>query len=99
MNASELAPLPLEKWEPSRLTLQLMCQIVGKVRLKTHPFVNHWWHVPLYISPRGLSTASIPYTAGEFECELDLIDHILTISTSKHELDEVRLDARHIALG
>ena len=97
MNTSDLQSLPLEKWEPSRLTLQLMCQIVGKVRLKMHPFINHWWHVPLYVSPRGLTSASIPYADGEFECQLDLIDHVLIISTSKDEVDEVRLDGRNIS--
>lgn len=45
---------------------------MGKVRLKTHPFQNHWWHVTLYVSPRGLTTRAIPYSGSHFEIEMDL---------------------------
>ena len=41
-------------------TLQLWTQIVGKVRLALTPWLNHGWHVPLYVTVRGLATAPIP---------------------------------------
>ena len=43
--ALDLPPLPLEEWEDTKETLHLFLQIVGKIRLKTHPKLNHWWHV------------------------------------------------------
>ena len=61
--------MPLDAWRPTKNTLHLYLQIVGKIRLRTHPFVNHWWHVPLYVSPRGLTTRNIPRTGGSFEIE------------------------------
>src|SRR5215472_12442421 len=53
--------LPLEAWEPTRATLHMWTQIVGKVRLALTPYTNHWWQVPLYVTARGLTTSPIPY--------------------------------------
>jgi hypothetical protein len=47
-------------------------QIVGKVRLGLAAPMNHWWHVPLYVSARGLTTSPIPYAGRLFEVEFDL---------------------------
>jgi hypothetical protein len=74
--------MPLDEWRPTKNTLHLYLQIVGKIRLAMHPRVNHWWHVPLYVSPRGLTTRAIPFENGNFEIELDLRGHKLTIATS-----------------
>lgn len=74
--------LPLADWRPTKNTLHLYLQIVGKIRLAMHPRVNHWWHVPLYVSPRGLTTRPIPYDEGNFEIEFDFHDHELKIRMS-----------------
>ena len=78
-------PLPLEDWKSTKVTLHLYLQIVGKIRLAMHPRVNHWWHVTLYVSPRGLTTRTIPFNGGSFEIEFDFIDHHLKIRTSNGE--------------
>lgn len=75
--------MPLEKWRSTKNTLHLYLQIVGKIRLKMHPRVNHWWHVPFYVSPRGLTTRTIPCSGGNFEIEFDFCDHELKIRTSR----------------
>ena len=53
--------LPLDEWWETRDTLHRWTQVVGKIRMKLTPAVNHWWHVPLYVSARGLTTSLIPY--------------------------------------
>ncbi|WP_246442765.1 DUF5996 family protein [Rhodococcus triatomae] len=58
-------------------------QIVGKIRMAHAPLLNHWWQVPLYVSPRGLTTSSIPYGAESFDIEFDFLDHELKIRTSR----------------
>ena len=64
-------------------TLHMWTQVVGKVRLKQTPLVNHWWNVPLYISARGLTTTAMPYRDRRvFEIEFDFIDHRLLIECS-----------------
>ena len=74
--------IPLDAWRPTKNTLHLFLQIVGKIRLKTHPRINHWWHVSFYVSPRGLTTRAVPHKDGNFEIEFDLSDHKLKIQTS-----------------
>jgi len=79
---SMFPPLPLEAWQETKNTLHLYLQIVGKIRLTLFPRLNHWWHVPLYVSSCGLTTQAIPYGYGNFEIEFDFIDHRLIITTS-----------------
>lgn len=83
--------MPLDAWRPTKNTLHLYLQIVGKIRLKTHPPVNHWWHVPFYVSPRGLTTRPIPYEAGSFEIEFDFHDHELKIRMSDGRVEDFAL--------
>jgi len=78
--AFDLPPLPLAPWEDTKETLHLFLQIVGKIRMNTHPKLNHWWHVTLYPSSRGLTTGRIPYGGADFEIAFDFIQHTLTVS-------------------
>jgi hypothetical protein len=80
-----LPSLPLEDWKDTKETLHRYVQIVGKVRLENSPFRNHWWHVPLYVSTRGLTTSPIPYRNITFEISFDLMDNRLVVSTSEDE--------------
>jgi hypothetical protein len=79
---NDFPSLPIEEWEETKDTLQLFLQIVGKVRLGLHPKMNHWWHVPFYVSSRGLTTRAIPYGIRNFTVDFDFIDHALKISES-----------------
>jgi hypothetical protein len=83
--------IPLEAWRPTKNTLHLYCQIVGKIRLAMHPRLNHWWHVPLYVGPRGISTRAIPFHGGSFEIEFDFRDHELKIRTSDGRTEDFAL--------
>lgn len=74
--------LPLDEWEGTYDTLHLYLQIIGKIRLKLFPKKNHWWHVPFYVSARGLTTLPIPSDRFNFEMEFDFIDHAFIIKTS-----------------
>ena len=74
--------LPLAGWRDTGATLHLWTQIVGKIRLARSPWLNHSWHVTLYVTARGLSTSPIPDGARIFEIEFDFIDHALKMSTS-----------------
>jgi hypothetical protein len=75
--------LPYARWRDTAITLQLWTQIVGKVRLALTPWLNHGWHVPLYVTPRGLGTSSIPVDGGLIEIEFDFIGHRLICRTSR----------------
>ena len=74
--------LPYAAWRETCLTLQLWTQIVGKIRLAQTPWLNHSWHVPLYVSTRGLTTSPIPFGSRSFEIQFDFNRHVLDIDVS-----------------
>jgi hypothetical protein len=74
--------LPTAAWRDTTATLQLWTQIVGKIRLTKSPWLNHSWHVTLYVTPRGLTTSPVPDGARTFQIDFDFIDHALRLSTS-----------------
>lgn len=74
--------LPLEAWSETCATLHLWTQVVGKIRLAQSPWVNHSWHVTLYVTARGLTTTPIPYGTRTFQIDFDFIAHRLTIQAS-----------------
>ena len=84
--------IPFEPWKETMANLHMMTQIVGKVRLMRTPWLNHSWHVPLYVSPRGLTTSTIPDGGRVFEMEFDFIDQVLAIHVSDGQ--ERRMDLK-----
>ena len=74
--------LPTASWRDTAATLQLWTQIAGKIRLAKSPWLNHSWHVTLYVTARGLTTSPIPDGDRTFQIDFDFIDHILLMSTS-----------------
>src|ERR1700739_696358 len=77
--------LPYAAWRDTCATLQLWTQIGGKIRLARTPWLNHSWHVTLYVTARGLTTSPIPDRARSFQIDFDFIDHVLRIATSAGE--------------
>src|SRR5882672_8947034 len=88
--------LPLEAWSETYATLHMWTQVVGKVRLAQTPWVNHSWHVVLYVTARGLTTSPIPYGMLTFEIEFDFFRHHLTISTSDGRVGRVPLEPQSV---
>ncbi|QBF32523.1 DUF5996 family protein [Thalassococcus sp. S3] len=80
MSENALPQLPYSAWVDSKESLHLFLQIIGKVRLKTHPKLNHWWHVTLYVAARGLTTGRIPHPSGGFQIDYDMLEHRVEIS-------------------
>jgi uncharacterized protein DUF5996 len=83
--------LPLDAWRPTCETVHMWSQIVGKIRLALSPPQNHWWHAPLYVTSRGLTTSPIPWGTGSFEIQFDFIDHRLEITLSDGRARTLRL--------
>ncbi len=89
--------LPLESWRDTYATLHMWTQIVGKIRLRLTPLVNHWWNVPLYVTARGLTTSCIPYRERSFELRFDFIHHQLVLETSDAIVKTLPLVSRSVA--
>ena len=69
-------------WRETGATLHRWTQVVGKVRLALTPWLNHGWHVPLYVGARGLGTSAIHVGGEVLEIEFDFVDHRLVLRTS-----------------
>jgi len=89
--------LPLDSWKDTYATLHMWTQIVGKVRLRLTPLVNHWWNVPLYVTARGLTTSRIPYGERAFELRFDFLSHQLMLETSDGITKTLPLAPRSVA--
>jgi hypothetical protein len=89
--------LDYREWRDTQATLHRWAQIVGKIRLVQSPWVNHSWHVPLYLTARGLTTTPIAYGTRIFEIVFDFLDHQLRIQTADGHSAMVPLAPRSVA--
>ena len=89
--------LPLEAWRDTYDTLHMWMQIIGKVRLKLTPHLNHWWEVPFYLTSRGLTTTPIPFGNRTFDATFDFIDHALIFQTSDGRTERLPLRSQSVA--
>jgi hypothetical protein len=89
--------LPFAEWKATAKTLHMWTQIVGKVRLALTPWINHSWHVTLYLTTRGLTTSPIPHGNRVFEIYFDFMDHTLRILNSDGEYRPIELKSRSVA--
>jgi Family of unknown function (DUF5996) len=89
--------LPTAAWRETYATLHLWTQIVGKIRLARTPWLNHSWHVALYVTTYGLTTSPIPDGARTFQIDFDFINHHLRISTSSGATRRLALAGHSVA--
>ena len=98
IRAADVWPrLPLAEWQATYETLHRWTQIVGKTRLALAPMQNHWWQVPLYVTPRGLTTTAIPHGQRTFEIEFDFCVHELHVDLDGGERRIVALEPKSVA--
>ena len=89
--------LPYAAWADTAATLQLWTQIVGKIRLALTPWLNHSWHVALYVTARGLTTSPMPYGARSLQIDFDFIDHLLWLRLSDGQFRQLMLKPMSVA--
>ncbi len=89
--------LPFKEWSDTAATLHMWTQIVGKIRLVQTPWTNHSWHVPLYLTARGLRTSPIPYGGTAFEIDFDFLDHQLVIQSIDGARRLIPLEPRSVS--
>jgi hypothetical protein len=89
--------LPLDAWRDTSTTLQLWTQVVGKIRLAQTPWLNHSWHVTLYVTARGLTTSPIPHGTRVFQIDFDFLEHVLRIDASDGAQRSIPLQPQPVA--
>ena len=93
----EWPALPYAGWSDTCTTLQMWTQVVGKIRMEKTPPINHWWHVTLYVTSRGLGTSLIPDGERTFEIDFDFLAHRLTIVTTDGNRRDIALEPMTVA--
>lgn len=78
-------------------TLHLLLQLIGKLPLRLHPWVNHGWHAALRITPRGAITCSIPCDGRQFTVELDFLDGDIRIQCDRGSQSNLPVAGKTIA--
>ncbi len=99
-NADRWPALPYAEWKDTCATLHLWTQVIGKIRLARTPWLNHSWHVTLYVTARGLTTSPIPADSDgvrSFQIDFDFIDHVLSLDTSDGHLRQIALRPMPVA--
>ena len=89
--------LAYDAWQDTRATLQLWTQVVGKIRLMQTPWLNHSWHVPLYVNSKGLTTSPIPHGSRSFDIQFDFTLHVLDITVSDGGVRRLALQPQSVA--
>lgn len=89
--------LDYHSWSDTLATLHQWLQIVGKIRMNAMPWMNHSWHVSLYVSPTGFTTRSIPYHGSLFEIDFNFVDHQLLIRSTFEAERKMDLKPRTVA--
>ena len=88
--------LPFNQWQDTCVTLHMWTQIVGKIRLAQTPWLNHSWHVTLYVTARGLTTSPIFQGNRALQIDFDFVDHQLIVRTSDQPARRLELRAQSV---
>jgi hypothetical protein len=99
MSSSENAwpALAYEDWADTCNTLHLWTQVVGKVKLRLAPLVNHWWGIVLYVNARGLTTGPMSYRDRALQIDFDFCAHELVLHTSDAREQRIKLAPMTVA--
>jgi hypothetical protein len=92
--------LPLEAWRETYATLHMWTQVLGKIQLALlalSPPLNHWWHVPLSLTARGLTTAPLPHGQRVIQLTFDFLAHALLLEGSDGTVQRIGLYPRSVA--
>ena len=84
-------------WQDSYATLHMYTQIIGKLRLGLCAPENQFWHVPLYLTVRGLTTSPMPYDDRTISIDFDFFDHALVARASDGRTRTLPLVPRSVA--
>lgn len=95
--SSNWPELSIAEWKDTQATLHMWTQIVGKIRTSLMPWINHSWHVTMYVTPRGLTTLAMPYEQRTLQIDFDFVDHQLVFTTSDGQSERIDLEPMTVA--
>ena len=78
-------------------SLHLLLQLVGKLPLRLHPWLNQSWHVALRLTPRGAVTRPLPVGERHFTVELDFLAGAIRVGCENGTREALPVAGRTIA--
>ncbi len=98
MNHDVWPALTYGAWMPTKKTLHLCAQMIGKARLALAPPQPEWLHTCLYLDGRGFTTSAMPHGADIVSMGIDVYDSAIWIRVSDGRAATVPLsDGRCVA--
>ena len=74
--------LEFSSWAPTKRSLHLYAQMLGKLRLALAPHQPNFWFASLALAPRGFTTGVIPYGRRSIAASVDVFASALVLEAS-----------------
>jgi len=85
--------LELDSWAPTKRSLHLYAQMLGKLRLALAPHQPNFLFTSLAPAPRGFTTGTMPYGFRSLQASVDVFDAEIILETSDGGVKRVALTA------
>jgi len=83
--------ITVSQWPQTKRSLHLYTQMLGKIKLAAAPIQPNWMFTALYLTPRGVTTGTIPWRAGSFEVAIDVFNSKICLSKSDGSRESISL--------
>jgi hypothetical protein len=91
MHTTTWPDVNVARWAPTKKSLHLYLQMLGKLRVALSPAQPNWLFTALYLSARGVTTGPMPWRGTTIEVSVDVFSSEIVIERSTG-------DSRRIAL-
>jgi hypothetical protein len=88
---AEWPKLPYAEWAPTRRTLHMATQMIGKAKLALASPQPEWLHARLFLDGRGFATGPLPYGARTVSMGIDVFESVLWIAAGDGRVATVPL--------
>ena len=89
--------LAYAEWAPTKKTLQMVLQMLGKTRLALSPPQPEWLHAALYVDATGFATGPLPCNGRIISLGVDVYDSVLWVDASDGTRARIVLSGRCVA--
>lgn len=72
----------VSRWAATKRSLHLYAQMLGKIKVAVAPMQPNWMFTALHLSPRGLTTGTIPWRGSSFDATIEVFNSEIVLSRS-----------------
>ncbi len=90
-NTDRWPQIDVSRWAPTKRTLHLYTQMLGKIRVALSPAQPNWMFTPLLFTAHGVTTGAIPCDDISVEASLDVFASEIVVRTSAGKQQRIAL--------